>query len=295
MSKLLLILFLPILAVFTTVAQSPKSKPAPTATAETVAGAAADNEDEALIESIKSGDLPLVMKLLEEGADPDATDDGGSTALCWAVRMNRVDLVKALLARNAKVDQEESDGGTALHDAAAVGSAELVKLLLDHGAEVNHKDKGGHTALMIAAFGAMIKNAPPWLASALLGLDENDELFTRIGSEHNLAAQVLLKAGADVNAQAEDCGMNTLMVAALSGNAELARILLANKADVNIKNGERSALRYAQDLDSPESLQSELKDSKDNEERQTFLNWIQLTAPGRHEIARMLRKAGAKN
>ena len=295
MSKLLLILFLPILVVFTTVAQSPKSKPAPTATTETVAGAAVGNEDEALIASIKSGDLPRVIKLLEEGADPDATDDGGSTALCWAVRVNRVDLVKALLARNAKVDQEESDAGTALHDAAAVGSAELVKLLLDHGAEVNHKDKGGHTALMIAAFGAMIKNAPPWLASALLGLDENDELFKRIGSEHNLAAQVLLKAGADVNAQAEDCGMNTLMVAALSGNAELARILLANKADVNIKNGERSALRYAQDLDSPESLQSELKDSKDNEERQTFLNWIQLTAPGRHEIARMLRKAGAKN
>jgi ankyrin repeat protein len=171
----------------------------------------------------------------------------------------------------------------------------LVKLLLDHGAEVNHKDKGGHTALMIAAFGAMIKNAPLWLASALLGLDENDELFTRIGSEHNLAAQVLLKGGADVNAQAEDCGMTTLMVAALSGNAELAKILLANKADVNIKNGERSALRYAESLDSPESLQSELKDCKDNEERQTFLNWIHLTAPGRHEIARMLRKAGAGN
>ncbi len=295
MSKLLLLLFLPILAVFTTVAQTPESKPAATATAETVAVAAADNEDEALIESIKSGDLPLVLKLLEEGANPDATDDAGSTALCWAVRVNRIDLAKALLARNAKVDKEESDGGTALHDAAAVGNLEIVKLLLDHKADVNHKDRGGHTALMIAAFGAMIKNAPPWLASALFELDESDELFTRIGSEHNLVAQVLLKAGADVNAQAEDCGMTTLIVAALSGNAELARILLANRADLNITNGERSALGYAEDFDSPESLQNELKESKDNEERQTLLNWIQLTAPGRHEIARMLRKAGARN
>lgn len=208
--------------------------------------------------------------------------------------MNRVDLVKALLAQKAKVDQEESDGGTALHAAAAIGSAELVKLLLDHGAGVNHKDKGGHSALMIAAFGAMIKNAPQWLASALFQLDDDDEMFTRIGNEHNLAAQVLLQAGADVNAQAEDCGMTTLMVAALSGNAELARILLANKADVNIKNGDKSALMFAEDFDSPESLQSELKDSKDNEERQTLLNWIQLTAPGRHELARMLRKAGAR-
>ena len=295
MSKLLLILFLPILAVFTAVAQSPKSKPAATETAEAVAAAAADNEDEALIASIKSGDLPRVIKLLEEGADPDATDDGGSTALCWAVRVNRVDLVKTLLARNAKVDKEESDGGTALHDAAATGSAELVRLLLDYKADVNHHDKGGHTALMVAAFGALIKNAPPWLASAFLELDENDELFTRIGSEHNLVAQVLLKAGADVNAQAEDCGMTTLMVAALSGNAELAKVLLANKADVNIKNGERSALRYAEDFDSPESLQNELEDSRDNEQTQTLLNWIQLTAPGRQEIARMLRKAGARN
>jgi ankyrin repeat protein len=295
MSKPLLTLFLPILFVITTAAQSPKSQPAQTGLSEAVAGAPLDTSDEALIASIKRGDLPLVARLLEEGANPDATDDVGSPALCWAVRVNRSDLVEALIAQKAKIDKEESDGGTALHTAAAVGRKELVKLLLAHGADVNHKDKGGHTALIVSAFGAMFKSAPEWLARSLLEIDENDQFFEMMGTEHNAVVELLLNAGANVNAQGDDCGLTTLMIAAISGNAELAKILLSKQADANIKGGEWNALKFAEQFDSPESIETEMKGVADRESKQALLNWIHFTAPGRQEVARLLRTAGARN
>jgi ankyrin repeat protein len=176
------------------------------------------------------------------------------------------------------------------------GRANLVKLLIAHGADVNHKDHGGHPALLLAAFGAAVKGAPEWLAKSIFEIEDEDDdkVLQMLGHEQLESAKLLLDAGANVNEQGGDCGLTPLMVAALVGNVELAKLLLEHHADVNLNNGENRALKFAEMFDSPEELQKALGNCDDDEEKQALLKWAHFTAPGRKTIAEMLRKAGAK-
>jgi ankyrin repeat protein len=247
-----------------------------------------------LIESIEQGDLSRVWRLLEDGVNPDAADDDGRPALQYAVREGRSEIVEALLAHRARVDAEDYHGGSALQAAAGLGNANLVKLLIAYGADVNHSDHGGHTALMCAAFGSTIKSAPAWLAAAMFELDADDDLLSKMGSEHLSVVKALLDAGANVNAQGKDCGLTALMVAAIHGNVAMAKMLLARKPDLQPTNGQSTALQFAELIDSPKKLTEELGEIEGEEQQQAFLNWLHLTAAGRKEVVALLRKAGAK-
>jgi len=293
---MILILFLVPVFELAVPAQSTEPSSTPSESNQQIATVADTGHEAELIETIKKGDLAEVLRLLDNGMSPDATDSDRSPALCWAVRVNRADIVEALLARKAKVDQEENDGGTALQVAAAAGRADLVKLLIAHRANVNQKDNGGHTSLMLAAFGVMFKNAPDWITKELFDVDEEDRAtLASMGDEHVEVVKLLLRSGADANAQAEDCGLTPLMIAAMGGNVELGRILLAAGAKVDTGSEESSALKFAEMGESPEELQKMLDDETDNESKQAMLSWLNLTRPGRREFAAMLRKAGAKN
>ena len=266
---------------------------------QSVEKAADDNNDELLIKAIKSGNLGQVKNLLDKGVSPEVKDEG-SPVICVAIRSNQSEIAELLLARGAKVDQEEGDEGTALQIAAAAGRANLAKLLIAHGADVNHNDHDGHPPLLCAAFGAMWKGAPDWIVTQLFKMDDDDEedenkLREMLGNEHLAVAKLLLAAGAQVNAKGGDCGLTALMIAAMSGNAEMARLLLDHHADVRIAGyGEHTALEFAERYDSPEELANELREQDDEKEKQALLNWVHFTASGRHTVAAMLRNAGAK-
>lgn len=255
---------------------------------------ATDGETE-LIEAIKKGDIGRVLLLLENGVGPDTTDDENSPALICAVKLNRVEIAEALLKRNAKVDQLDDDD-TALMIAATMGHANMVKLLIAHGANVNHKDRNGHNVLLCAALSATFKRAPAWLAKQFLEIeDEDEDKLSYLGDEHAAVVKLLLASGAEVNAQADDCGMTALMAAAIVGNVEVGKILLSHGANPNLNSGELTALSLATMGETPEDLQNMLGSEPDNESKQKLLNWLQFTRPGRLEFADMLKKAGARN
>jgi ankyrin repeat protein len=251
--------------------------------------------EEALIESIKQNDVGRLRQLLDGGVSPNATDDG-TPLIVLAVRLNHAEIAELLLSRKAKVDQVENDDTTALQVAAIRGQANLVKLLIAHGADVNLGDHEGHTALLMAAFGVVFKSAPEWLVKSFLGADdaEDDQLLKNMGSEHLECVKLLLQAGADVNAQGADCGTSALMVAAMGGNVELTKLLLEHHADVNLSNGEDTALNFAEMFESPKELQEQLSDSISAEHKQAFFDWAHFTASGRTLVAGLLRQAGAK-
>ena len=293
MLRIIPTLFLILFFELTVTPQAPQA-PEPAIPDRQNNGSKAADRNAAFIESIKTGDVSQVLQLLDVSISPDTTDDEGTPALHWSVRMNRPQIAEILLARKAGVDKEDHNGGnTALHIAAVEGRSDLVKLLIKFGADVNHKDSAGHTALMCAAFGATLRSAPVWLASSFYEIDEDDDLFRMMGSEHHQAAKLLLEAGANVNAQGKDCGLTVLMIAALGGNVELTKLLLERHADLNLGDGNWTALRYAETIDSPQGLKDILADIDDQDSRQTFLNWVHLTAASRRAVATMLRKAGA--
>jgi len=253
-------------ALFLSLTAAAQQRPEPPQAKPEVPEAEQSQADEsALIESIKNGDLEKIVALLASGVSADAADDEGKTALEWAVRRNRPDIAQLLLDRGAQVDKEDDENGTALEAAACAGRKDLTLLLLEHHADVNHRDRGGHAALLWTSFGAFWKSAPPWAMKAFGGDDEeNEELVAIMGTEHYAVAEVLLKAGADVNSQAADCSLTPLMVAALSGDVELTKLLLKHRAKIDISAGEWNALRFASSFTAGKEFQDELGEITDD-------------------------------
>ncbi|KAH7016441.1 ankyrin repeat-containing domain protein [Microdochium trichocladiopsis] len=88
-----------------------------------------------------TGNVEMVLALLESGTDVDAEDDvGGSTALTLAASLCHTDIVQLLLQNGTIVNKSNRNGWTALHYAAcSEGGLELVKLLLENGADIEAK------------------------------------------------------------------------------------------------------------------------------------------------------------
>ncbi|XP_078689136.1 uncharacterized protein LOC144920681 [Branchiostoma floridae x Branchiostoma belcheri] len=123
-----------------------------------------------LIDAARNGNVKLVLRLLEAGAEVDKTDKDGHTPLLLAANEGHGDVVQKLLKAGANVNRAKQDGVTPLIIAACKGHVEVVQQLLKAGAEVNRADVNGFTPL-----------------------------FTAAQEGHVEVVQQLLKAGADVD------------------------------------------------------------------------------------------------
>ena len=93
-----------------------------------------------------------IQTALENGADPNTTDEDGVSALMLAAKSNTPDVVEDLLEHGAYINAKDNGGRTALMYAAAYNrDFKVLKVLLDSGASANAKDKSGRTVLMYAA------------------------------------------------------------------------------------------------------------------------------------------------
>eukprot|EP00731_Ephydatia_muelleri_P014322 Em0008g42a len=94
-----------------------------------------------LIEAAAVGWMDEVVKLLDQGADVNATEGKEKTALMVASYEGHAECVQLLLDRGAQANHQDEDGLTALMVASYGGHVECVNLLLDRGAQVNQQDK----------------------------------------------------------------------------------------------------------------------------------------------------------
>ncbi len=166
------------------------------------------------------------------------------------MRREALALVSALaLVAAGPVDLRTSPSPVA--DAARAGERETVRSLLKDGVDVNAAQGDGMTALHWAAL-----SNDGETAEMLLYAGANVQAATRLGaytplilatrSGHPAMVEALLNAGADVN-QATGTGATPLMLAAASGRADAVSLLLAGGAAVNskeLKRGE-TALMFA--------------------------------------------------
>jgi ankyrin repeat protein len=128
------------------------------------------------------GDINKVSKLLERGADVNATSVQGHSALISVesctrhgeLTQSRVQLVELLIAKGAAVNHQDDDGRTALMYAAENGDTQAVNALLRNGAAVNIADKEGETALMKAAASSCNEETVRALLSAGADLTARD-------------------------------------------------------------------------------------------------------------------------
>ena len=275
------------------------------ALAATAAGQAAatkftEQEVAAFFESVERNDAAAVRRLLARGMSPRvvAPLSGGEVALMRAVRLGSAEVVEALLDAGAEVNvKEDGDGSSALSVAVAGGYTRVVRVLLARGADVNYGDKAGHSNLMLATTAAAESTLS---LEARLFLNQDAESVEDI-SEGSVPrkdrveiVRLLLEARADVNLTADDCGLSALMAAAINGDAEVARLLLDAGADPNVGSEQFNPLSLAE-VKREELLAGEDGDrGPDAEQQRRALVFFEETAPGRAEVARMLRAAGAK-
>jgi ankyrin repeat protein len=114
------------------------------------------DQNAALIQAVKDGNIADIEKALNAGADINAKDNlNDVTALMWATQDNNIEIIKFLIGKGADVNVKRSnDGVTALLLASQYGYTEEANLLIDKGADINARAIVNNiewTALMLAS------------------------------------------------------------------------------------------------------------------------------------------------
>jgi ankyrin repeat protein len=174
--------------------------------------------------AVYDGNVADVRRLLKAGANVSIANNYGATPMGLAAEVGNAEIIKLLLEAGANADSPNADGQTALMEVARTGNVEAAELLVKHGAKVNAKERwGGQTALMWAS-----------------------------ARRHPQMMQFLISKGADVNASSIDRdyqrhvtaegrpknldsgGFTPLLYAARENCAACVKVLLDNKADINL-------------------------------------------------------------
>ncbi len=183
-----------------------------------------------------SGNIEVLMLLLDRGLDPEARDRAGTPLLLAAAGNDR--LVALLVDEGASASARNAAGETVLMAAAGKGSLESVGFLLERGADPNAVASSGQTALLAAAARPNVE-----VVRQLLLRGANPRVVDRAGnSPLHVAARasdadtvrLLVTAGINVNAS-NGAGETPIVLARRNPQADaITRILVAGGAFVPI-------------------------------------------------------------
>lgn len=102
----------------------------------------------------QKGDIAAVKRLIESGAQIDASDGSGAKALYVAAKGGHTEIVVQLLAAGANPRHQAmgfyGSHGTALHAAVSEGHLEVARVLLEAGVDPNLADDGAGPPLHVA-------------------------------------------------------------------------------------------------------------------------------------------------
>ena len=143
----------------------------------------------------RTGDAPMLARLLEKGLPPNMSNHKGDTLLMLAAYHGHVEATRVLLEAGAEPDRYNDMAQAPLGAVAFKGYLPIVELLLAHGADAGFAPPGGKTPLMFAA------------------------MFNRVE-----IVKALLARGVDMNAKSSD-GISALDLARSMGAADTAAFL----------------------------------------------------------------------
>lgn len=203
--------------------------------------------DSDLASAIALGNRESLVHLLQAGISPQDYADRGYSTLLVALRHDRDDMLQLLMDYQADPNEQEY-GVYPASQAAARGRGQALDLLIDRGADVNRRDASGRTTLSWAILGAQTESDHDDVIRRLVPLtrDYRMPLCDAAARGDIRALDMLLKAGAAVNAPVAASGRTSLMAAAAHGQARAVKWLLARgaRAQARDRHG-RTALMLA--------------------------------------------------
>ena len=191
----------------------------------------------------------MAKLLIDKGANVDHQDtEELDTPLLVAAQFGALKSAEVLLENGAALEAKNQDGNTALFEASGANEAEVLKLLIDRGCLMDGKDNNGDTVLLKTVNAGHIECLQILIEAGATPEASHHvwELALLLAARKgNVACLRLLlpKASPDVT---NDDGMNGLMLAVSKGHVECARLLLDAKASINsIDSLGRTALHHA--------------------------------------------------
>lgn len=227
--------------------------------------------DNDLFDSVDAWDVEEVIRLLDNGANPNAVNELGDKVIAYAANRARFNIVEVLLRAGA-CPNETGEKSTALMVAASFGDFNTVEALINAGATINtvfdnrtplmqaiewafppddlkivrlliqaginleEQDKYGNTALMLA-----IEKDKSDIAEVLISTGASDEKVKNIKlikaclSGDIKQIQDLLRADANPNAR-DSSGLPALNAAAMTGKTEVVGLLVDADADIEVRD-----------------------------------------------------------
>ncbi|HET9195025.1 MAG TPA: ankyrin repeat domain-containing protein [Vicinamibacterales bacterium] len=158
--------------------------------------------------AVTGGNPAIIRLMLDAGADPNAVDPAAETMLMIAARVGVVDAVRALLDKGAVVDaRDKTYQQTALMVAVRENHQAIIQMLIERGADVNAKTRTGATPNWV------LPNSVP-------------------GFGHGIG---IVRGGLPPRGSRQPIpgSLSPLLYAARDGRLEAAKLLLANKAEIN--------------------------------------------------------------
>ena len=160
--------------------------------------------------------------------------DENYTALHHAAVRNHADIVQVLIDAGAYIDTQNTDGRSAVHFASASGSLDVVKILVRVGAAVCVTDSTEQTCLALAAINGHTETVRYLLCLPEVELnrqEENTALHCAVSKKGTDVAQVLIDAGADIDAK-DSMGYSPLHAACEFGVLDILKMLVEAGVDV---------------------------------------------------------------
>lgn len=208
----------------------------------------------ALMMASRTGSAPIVKMLLAHGANPNAKTSAGDTALMFAAAERHADVARELVAAGADLTARtvivtkggDKYGQRTMRKAEGVddqgkpkslfkGQAVYVDQLPKEGDGEPPRPEGGFTPLLHAAMAGDLETVKI-LVDAHAAIDDAapdgiTPLTAAVVKFHDDVALYLIDKGADVTTA--KAGYTALHAAALTGQLNVAKALLAHHADVN--------------------------------------------------------------